>query len=128
MFRQTTQQRLFSTLDHIVAVVEKMSKDIKKLKADNRTLRLELPELASRVDSRNPATKSAVGLLPIDNEEDYQRVNEALQEEGLFEEMVCSVYFLNVILGHLSRGSGRPQFECVRAKRDGRYIRPNFRG
>ncbi len=105
-----------------------MSRDIKKLKADNQTLRLELLELASRVDARNPATKSAVDLLPIGNEEDYQRVNEALQEEGLFEEMVCSVYFLNVFLGHLPRGTGRPQFEYVRAKRDGRYIRPNFCG
>ncbi len=105
-----------------------MSKDINKLKADNQTLRLELLKLVPRTDAWNPATKTAVGLLPIDSEEDYQRVNEALQEEGLFEEMVCSVYFLNVILGHLSRSTGRPQFECVRAKRDGHYIRPKFCG
>ncbi len=35
-----------------------------------------------------PATKSAAGLLPIGNEEDYQRVSEALQEGCLFEEIV----------------------------------------
>ncbi len=105
-----------------------MSKDIKKLKADNQTLRLELLKLVPRTDAWNPATKTAVGLLPIGNEEDYQRVNETLQEEGLFEEMVCSVYILNVFLGHLPRGTGRSQFECVRTKRDGRYIRPNFCG
>ncbi len=40
--------------------------------------------------------------LPIRNEEVYQLANEALQKGRLFEEMVFSVYFLNVFLGHLS--------------------------
>ncbi len=31
-----------------------------------------------------------------------KRVSEALQEGCLFEEIVCSVYFLNVFLGHPS--------------------------
>ncbi len=57
-----------------------MSKDINQLKTDNQTLRLDLRELASRVDARNPATKYSAGLLSIGNEDDYQRVNEALQE------------------------------------------------
>ncbi len=77
---------------------------------------------------RNLATKSTAGLLPIGNEEDYQRTNEALQEGRLFDEMVCSVYFLNVFLGHLSRDTGRLKFECLCAKRDGRYFRPKLCG
>ncbi len=70
-----------------------MAKDITRLKADNETIRLELMELASRVDARSPGTKSAAGLLPIGYEDEYQRVNEALQERGLFEEMVSSIFF-----------------------------------
>ncbi len=84
MCRQNTQQRLFTT---------QMAKDITRIKADNETIRMELMELASRIDARNPGTKSAAGLLPIGTEYEYQTVNEALQEKGLFEEMASSFFF-----------------------------------
>ncbi len=79
------QQRLVSTLDHIVEMAEQMSKDNNNLKADNQAFLLELLELTSRVDAWNPATKSTAGLLAIGNEENYQRVNEACSWKWLVQ-------------------------------------------
>ncbi len=115
MHRQSSQHRLFTTLDDLVAVTEQMAKDITRLKVDNETIRMELVELASRIDMRNPGTKSAAGVLPIGNEGEYRRVNEALQEGGLFEEMVRSI-FLNVFQGYLPGGTGRRYFKYVRTE------------
>ncbi len=69
-----------------------MAKNITRLKVDNETIRMELIEVATRIDMRNPGTKSAAGLLPMGNEGEYRRVNEALQEGSLFEEMERSFF------------------------------------
>ncbi len=111
-----------------MAVTEQMARDITRLKADNETIRMDFMELASRIDARNPGTKSAAGLLPIGNEGEYRMVNEALQDGGLFEDMVRSIFLLNVFLGHLPCGTGRSNIKCVRTERYGRYLRPQFCG
>ncbi len=76
-----------------MAIAEQSARDITRLKADNETIRIELMELASRIDVRKPGITSAAGLLPVGDEGEYRRLNEALQEGGLFEEMVRSIFF-----------------------------------